>query len=54
MTLVVLAFRFVWVDWTSWAWWERGWRLAVMVGTGAAAYAGMLLALGLRPRELRG
>ena len=32
MSLVVLAFRLLWVDWSAWAWWERGWRLAVLVG----------------------
>lgn len=54
LALVVGAFRLLWPDWSDWAWWERGWRLAAMVGGGAAAYAGVLLALGLRPRELRG
>ncbi|HEV7271237.1 murein biosynthesis integral membrane protein MurJ [Pseudoxanthomonas sp.] len=54
MTLVVLAFRFVWVDWTSWAWWERGWRLAAMVGAGGGLYAGLLYLQGIRPRDLRG
>jgi putative peptidoglycan lipid II flippase len=54
MILVVLAFRFVWVDWTPWAWWERGWRLAVMVGAGGGLYAGLLYLQGIRPRDLRG
>ncbi|ADV26825.1 integral membrane protein MviN [Pseudoxanthomonas suwonensis 11-1] len=54
LAAVVVGWGWLWPDWSDWAWWERGWRLAVMVGTGAAAYAGMLLALGLRPRELRG
>src|SRR5690606_7392062 len=54
LAAVVVGWGWRWPDWSDWAWWERGWRLAVMVGTGAAAYAGMLLALGLRPRELRG
>ncbi|QLQ28671.1 MAG: murein biosynthesis integral membrane protein MurJ [Pseudoxanthomonas sp.] len=54
MTLVVLAFRVLWPDWTPWAWWDRGWRLAVMVGAGGALYAGLLWAQGIRPRDLRG
>ncbi|MFT3668949.1 MAG: murein biosynthesis integral membrane protein MurJ [Pseudoxanthomonas sp.] len=54
MTLVVLAFRVLWPDWTPWAWWDRGWRLAVMVGAGGALYAGLLWIQGIRPRDLRG
>jgi putative peptidoglycan lipid II flippase len=54
MTLVVVAFRVLWPDWTPWAWWDRGWRLAVMVGAGGALYAGLLWAQGIRPRDLRG
>ena len=53
LVLVVLAFRFAWPEWGQWAWWERGWRLAATVGGGALAYAGALLAMGLRPRDLR-
>ncbi len=53
LVLVVLLFRFVWPEWSDWAWWQRGWRLAVMVGGGGAAYAGVLLAMGMRPRDLR-
>ena len=53
LVLVVLAFRLAWMDWGGWAWWERGWRLAAMVGAGGVAYAGVLLALGMRPRDLR-
>jgi len=54
MTLAVLAFRLAWPDWSAWAWWERGWRLAAMVGTGGALYAGLLWLQGIRPRDLRG
>ena len=54
-TLVaVLAFRLLWVDWSAWAWWERGLRLAVMVGAGGALYGGLLYLQGIRPRDLRG
>ncbi len=54
LVLVVVAMRLVWSDWSLWNWWERGWRLAAMVGGGAVVYTGLLLALGMRPRELRG
>ena len=53
LALVVGGFRLLWPDWSDWAWWERGWRLAAMVGAGGLAYAGVLLASGLRPRDLR-
>ncbi|MEL1263943.1 murein biosynthesis integral membrane protein MurJ [Pseudoxanthomonas putridarboris] len=54
MALVVLAFRLAWPAWSDWAWWERGWRLAVMVGAGGAVYGGLLWVQGIRPRDLRG
>jgi len=54
MLAAVVALRLFWSDWTAWAWWERGWRLAVLVGTGGAVYAAGLLLMGYRPRELRG
>ncbi|WP_282269129.1 murein biosynthesis integral membrane protein MurJ [Stenotrophomonas sp. PS02298] len=54
MLVAVVALRLFWSDWTGWAWWERGWRLAVLVGTGGAVYAAGLLLMGYRPRELRG
>ncbi|KRG65430.1 membrane protein [Stenotrophomonas terrae] len=54
MLVAVVALRLLWADWTAWAWWERGWRLAVLVGTGGAVYAAGLLLMGYRPRELRG
>lgn len=54
MLAAVVALRLFWSDWTTWAWWERGWRLAVLVGTGGAVYAAGLLLMGYRPRELRG
>lgn len=54
MLAAVVALRLFWSDWTVWAWWERGWRLAVLVGTGGAVYAAGLLLMGYRPRELRG
>ncbi|MFT4178320.1 MAG: murein biosynthesis integral membrane protein MurJ [Thermomonas sp.] len=53
LVLVVLALRFAWPEWSQWDWWERGWRLAGTVGAGAVAYAGVLLAMGMRLRDLR-
>lgn len=54
MLAAVVVLRTLWDDWTAWAWWERGWRLAVLVGSGGAVYAAGLLLAGYRPRELRG
>ena len=54
MTLVLLALLWLWPDWTPWSWWERALRLAALVGTGGAVYAGFLLLQGIRPRDLRG
>ena len=33
--------------------WTRVWRLAAMVGAGAATYAILVIAFGVRPRALR-
>ncbi len=54
MAAAVIALRLLWWDWSAWAWWERGWRLALLVGSGGAVYAAVLLAMGYRPRDLRG
>ncbi|WP_225763240.1 murein biosynthesis integral membrane protein MurJ [Stenotrophomonas sp. Marseille-Q4652] len=54
MAAAVIALRLLWWDWSAWAWWERGWRLALLVGTGGVVYAAVLLAMGYRPRDLRG
>lgn len=53
MGAVVLALLWLWPDWTSWHWSARIWRLAVVVGAGALAYAALLWLQGLRPRDLR-
>ncbi|TKR33688.1 murein biosynthesis integral membrane protein MurJ [Luteimonas gilva] len=53
MTAVVVAFLAYWQGWTVWPWWERIWKLAVLVGSGATAYAGLLWLQGIRPRDLR-
>ena len=53
MTIVV-AGLVQWIgDFSPWSWWERGLRLALIVGSGAAAYAVALLAMGYHPRQLR-
>lgn len=54
MTAVVLALSFRVGDWTAIGnpWWRVGLLLGV-VAAGAAAYGAALLAMGLRPRDLR-
>src|SRR5690606_9805523 len=54
LAAVVVWLGAPWPVWSAWAWWRGAWRLAAMVGAGGAAYDGLLLALGVRPRELRG
>ncbi|WP_454830069.1 murein biosynthesis integral membrane protein MurJ [Pseudoxanthomonas wuyuanensis] len=54
MTLVVAAFRWGWQDWTPWLWWQRGWRLAAMVGAGGGVYMALLWLQGIRLRQLQG
>src|SRR5690606_36077225 len=53
MVAVVLALLSVWDGWTLWHWSERVWKLAVLVGCGALAYAAALWLQGIRPRDLR-
>ena len=53
MGAVVVAMLGLWQDWTTWPWWERLWRLLVVVGAGAAAYALLLWMQGIRLRDLR-
>lgn len=53
MAVVVLALLVFWQGWTAWPWWERVWKLAVVVGSGAAVYAALLWLQGIRPRHLR-
>ncbi len=43
-----------WSHWTTVGLWSRIWHLAVLVAAGGLVYAGVLLAAGFRPRELRG
>lgn len=54
MTALLVGFTWLWPQWGHWAWWERGWRLAVMVGSGGLAYAALLWLQGIRPRDLKG
>jgi putative peptidoglycan lipid II flippase len=53
LVAVVAAILWQWQDWTAWPWWGRIWRLAVVVGAGALAYAAALWLQGVRPRHLR-
>ena len=54
MIVMLVLLLSQWHDWTPWAWWQRAMRLAALVGAGGAIYALLLLAQGLRPRDLRG
>ena len=54
MAVILLAGLHAWDGWTTWGEADRAWRLAVLVGAGAAGYALVLLATGFRPRDLRG
>ncbi|KAF1706823.1 murein biosynthesis integral membrane protein MurJ [Pseudoxanthomonas sacheonensis] len=54
MILVLTALLWLWQDWTPWSWWQRGWRLAVLVGSGGAVYGALLWLQGIRPHDLRG
>ncbi len=53
MVVMVVGLLAFWQGWTAWPWWERVWRLAVVVGSGAAVYAVLLWLQGIRPRDLR-
>ena len=53
MAVVVLLLVRLLGDFSPWSWWERGWRLAVLVGGGAVSYAIALLAMGYRVGALR-
>lgn len=54
MIVVLVALLWLWDDWSPWSWWQRALRLVALVGAGGAAYAGLLLVQGIRPRDLRG
>ncbi|KAF1710491.1 murein biosynthesis integral membrane protein MurJ [Pseudoxanthomonas kalamensis DSM 18571] len=53
MLAAVVALLWLWQDWSSWHWSERAWKLAVVVGAGAAAYVLTLWLQGMRLRDLR-
>jgi putative peptidoglycan lipid II flippase len=42
-----------WPEFSAYDAWGRMLRLAALIGGGAAVFAGVLLALGFRPRDLR-
>ena len=53
MAAVVVSLLQAWDGWTVWAWTERAWKLAVVVGSGALVYALALWLQGIRPADLR-
>ncbi len=54
MLAVLGVLLWLWQDWTLWPWWERVWKLGVLVGAGAGAYGAALWLQGIRLRDLRG
>lgn len=54
MVAVLGVLLWSWDGWTVWPWFERVWKLAVLVGAGAGAYGAMLWLQGIRLRDLRG
>ncbi|GMG88593.1 murein biosynthesis integral membrane protein MurJ [Biformimicrobium ophioploci] len=53
MLLVLWALQSQWPDWSSFGWYDRSWRLGLLVAAGGATYGLVLLLAGLRPRDLR-
>lgn len=53
MTIVLLLGLQLWPEWTLVSMWTRVWHLGVLVVTGGATYAAVLLGAGLRLRDLR-
>jgi putative peptidoglycan lipid II flippase len=54
MVAVLLVGRWWWPDWTQGvSVLTRLWHLATLVAVGGGVYVASLLALGLRPRDLR-
>ena len=53
MLLVILWLAADVSDWLAWGWQSRVWQMGLLVLSGAGAYVGALLLLGLRPRHLR-
>ena len=53
MVAVLLGILHYWSAWHDWVWWERAWRMGVVVAAGGATYAFLLLVGGLRPRHFR-
>lgn len=53
MVALLLGFLHLWPEWGQWSWWERSWRMGLLVAGGGGAYVAVLLASGLRPRHFR-
>ena len=52
LAAILICGMLLWPDWTGIGTPARVLRLAVLIGAACAAYAGILLAMGLRPRDL--
>ncbi|WP_346838834.1 murein biosynthesis integral membrane protein MurJ [Microbulbifer sp. SAOS-129_SWC] len=52
VAVLVLGLHY-WPEWDQWLWWQRCWRMGVLVAAGGGAFGLALLALGLRPRHFR-
>jgi len=53
MSVVLIAGRWLWPDWSV-HFWVRAMRIAVLVGGGAATFVAVQYAMGFRVRDLRG
>nr|WP_323847400.1 murein biosynthesis integral membrane protein MurJ [Microbulbifer sp. GG15] len=53
MVGVLLVALHYWPEWGDWRWWDRAWRMGVMVAAGGGIFVLVLLASGLRPRHFR-
>ncbi|WP_299584227.1 murein biosynthesis integral membrane protein MurJ [uncultured Microbulbifer sp.] len=50
---VLVGVLHFWGDWAIWSWFERAWRMGVLVVAGGLTYLSVLFVMGLRPRHFR-
>ncbi|WP_444934827.1 murein biosynthesis integral membrane protein MurJ [Microbulbifer sp. JTAC008] len=53
MVAILLGALHLWSQWSEWAWYDRAWRMGLIVAAGGATYLSVLLVSGLRPRHFR-